>query len=170
MNHDVHYVSGFFAHQEEVNDVFTKLIAQGLPRERVQIYTYQSPTPTHESSDGSNEVLKDVLVDGTIGAAVGAGIGGLVEVALITANVTLFIASPLLAPLVLLGWGVSIGGVMGASIGAADNAKPLSALIEDAIKNGQIVLVVETLTVAEKTIAQKIIKDSIGDYKDINAT
>jgi hypothetical protein len=75
----------------------------------VQIYTYQSPTPTHESSDGSNDVLKDVLVDGTIGAKVAVGIGGLLEVALITANVTLFIASPLLAPLLLLGWGASIG-------------------------------------------------------------
>jgi hypothetical protein len=73
----------------------------------VQIYTYQSPT--HESSDGSNDVLKDVLVDGTIGAKVAVGIGGLLEVALITANVTLFIASPLLATLLLLGWGASIG-------------------------------------------------------------
>jgi VIT1/CCC1 family predicted Fe2+/Mn2+ transporter len=162
MNHDVHYVCGFFAHQEEVDDVFTKLIAQGLPRERVQIYTYQSPRPTHESSDGSNEVLKDVLVYGTIVATVGFGIGGLVEVALITANLTLFIASPLLAPLLLLGWG--------ASIGATENAKPLFVLIEDAIKNGQIVLVVETQTVAGKNIAQEVINDSIVDDKDINAT
>jgi hypothetical protein len=46
----------------------------------------------------------------------------------------------------------------------------LSALIEDAIRNGQIVLVVETQTFREKTIAQEVIKDSIGDYKDVNAT
>lgn len=167
MNHYIHYVSGFFEHHQAADDVFTKLIAQGLPRERVQIYTHHSPALVHDPTEGNNEVLKDILVDGTIGAGVGTGIGALVEVALITANVTLFVASPLIAPLVLLGWGASIGGLVGASIGAAENKKPLSALVEDAIKNGQIVLVVETRTAAEKTISQELIKDSIGDYKDI---
>lgn len=74
-----------------------------------------------------------------------------------------------MAPLVLLGWGASIGGLVGASIGAAENAKPLSALIEDAIASGQTVVVAETHTKAEAAIAQEIIKDSIGDYKDVDA-
>lgn len=169
MNHYIHYVSGFFAQREAANDVFEKLISQGLPRERVQIYAKHTAAPTHEPAESSNEVLKEVLVDGTIGTVVGTGIGALIEVALIAANVTLFVASPLIAPLVLLGWGASIGGLIGASIGAAENAKPLSALIEDAITIGQIVVVAETRTAEETTIAQEIIKDSIGDYKDVNA-
>lgn len=168
MNHYIHYVSGFFEHNKEADDVFTKLIANGLPPERVQIYKHHSPAIAHESSEGNNEVLKDILVDGSIGAGVGTGIGALIEVALITTNATLFVASPLIAPLVLLGWGASIGGVVGASIGATENKKPLSALIEDAIKNLQIVLVVEARTAAEKTIAQALIKDAIGDYNDTN--
>lgn len=165
----VHYVSGFFAHREEANDVFDKLIAQGLPRERVQTYNPSTIAPTHEPAESSNQVLKEVLVDGTIGTVVGTGVGALIQVALIAANVTLFVASPLIAPLVLLGWGASIGGVVGASIGAAENAKPLSALIEDAIASGQIVVVAETHSEAETTIAQEIIKGSIGDYKDVDA-
>ncbi len=168
MNHYIHYVSGFFEHHQEADDIFTKLIAQGLPSERVQIYTHHSSAHTHEPTEGNNEVLKDILVDGSIGAGVGTGVGALIEVALITTNVTLFVASPLIAPLVLLGWGASVGGLVGASVGSAENIKPFSALIEDAIKNEQIVLVVETRTAAEKAIAQELIKDSIGDYKDIN--
>lgn len=165
----VHYVSGFFAHREEASDVFEKLIAQGIPRARVQTYTDLTTAPVHEPAESSNQVLKDVLVDGTIGTVVGTGVGALIQVALIAANVTLFVASPLIAPLVLLGWGASIGGVVGASIGAAENAKPLSALIEDAIASGQIVVVAETRTEAETKIAQDIIKGSIGDYKDVDA-
>jgi len=46
----------------------------------------------------------------------------------------------------------------------------LSVLIEDAIRNGQIVAVAETLTIAETTTAQEIIKGSIGDYMDVDAT
>jgi hypothetical protein len=169
MSDYVHYVSGFFAHREEAYDVYEKLIAKGIPRERVQTYTDATTAPAHEPAESSNQVLKEVLVDGTIGTVVGTGVGALIQVALIAANVTLFVASPLIAPLVLLGWGASIGGVVGASIGAAENAKPLSALIEDAIASGQIVIVAKTLTEEETTIAQEIIKGSIGDYKDVDA-
>jgi hypothetical protein len=56
------------------------------------------------------------------GAGVGTGLGALIEVALMATNVTLFVASPLIVPpLVLLGWEAIIGGVVGASIDTAGN-------------------------------------------------
>ncbi len=76
-----------------------------------------SPPPAAE--DGSDAVLKAVLVDG----AVGTGLGALAGLALVATNVTLFIASPLLAPLMLLGSGASVGGVMGAMAGASGDAE-----------------------------------------------
>lgn len=92
------------------------------------------------------------------------------------ANVTLFVASPLLAPLVLLGWGASIGGLIGATTGAVTSAATdaenkdgwLSALVRDAIASGQIVLVVDARTEQETAIAREVIQASVGDYKDIN--
>jgi len=39
MNNHVHYVSGFFAHRKDADDVFEKLISQGLPRERMKTYS-----------------------------------------------------------------------------------------------------------------------------------
>ena len=166
MNHYVHFVTGFFEHSAEAEDVFTKLIAQGIPSNRVMTYAAHTPAPPHNSTEGSNEILTEVLVDGAIGTVAGTGIGALIEVALIASNVTLFVASPLIAPLVLLGWGASMGGLVGATIGAAENTKSLSALIEDAIKSGQIVIVAETRTAEETNIAQGIVKGSIGDYQD----
>lgn len=166
----VHYVSGFFAHRKEANEVLEQLISQCLPRERVEIYSNLATATVHEPLESSNQVLKEILVDGTIGSVVGTGIGALAEVAIISANVTLFVASPLIAPLVLLGWGASIGGVLGATVGAAENKKPLSALIEDAITSGQIVIVAKTLTKDETVIAREIIKSSIGDCKDVDAS
>lgn len=169
MNNYLHFVSGFFAHSKAADDVFKKLIAQGLPKERVQMYSKLTTAPVHESTEGSDQVFKEILVDGTIGTVVGSGVGALTYFALIASNVSLFVASPIIAPLVLLGWGASIGGVVGASIGAAENAKSLSALIEEAIAKGHIVVMAETHTASETTIAQQIIKDSIGDFKDVDA-
>jgi hypothetical protein len=161
----VHYVSGYFTHQDQAEDVFSKLIATGLPRNRVQIYT--SHSSAHVSSGGSNQVLKKILIDGTIGAGVGAAVGLLVEVAFMFNDVDLFAASPLIAPLVLLGWGASIGGLIGASMGAVKNSQSLSASIDSAIRNGQIVVVAKTNNNDERILARKTFKDSIGDYNEV---
>jgi uncharacterized membrane protein len=120
----------------------------------------------------SNAGLKDMLVDVAIGTTVGASIGGLVEVA---ANVSLFAASPLLASLVMLGWGASLGGLIGATAGAVTSPVSdagskenwLSALVRDANASGQIVLVVDAQREQEAAIARDVIQASVGDYKEV---
>jgi len=168
-----HHVSGFFTHREEAESVFSRLVERGLPRERLHIFAADPASSDTAPNEGSNEVLKDVIVDGTIGAAVGTGIGALGSVALAVANVSLFIASPLLAPLVMLGWGASLGGLVGAAVGASAGAGNkegwLSDLVGDAIASGQVVLVAETRTAQETAIAREVIQASVGDSKDISA-
>lgn len=178
MNEYRHHVSGFFASREEARSVFTTLIARGVPRERLQLYDTDTPTLAPAPQEDSNAVLKDVLVDGTIGTAVGAGLGGLAQVALVATNVSLFIASPLLAPLMMLGWGASIGGLLGATVGAVKNADSstaagadvkegwLSDLVRDAIASDQTVLVVRAQTEQEAALAREVIQVSVGDYKE----
>jgi len=169
MNNYHHHVSGFFVHQRDAEKVISQIISNGIPTERVHLFNKNSAARSDTSKisdttkDSSDEVLKDVLVDGAIGTAIGTGLGLLVEVALVAANVTLFIASPLIAPLALLGWGASIGGVVGASVGAAENPKPLSDLVHDAIVAGQSVVVVETLTKEETIMAGQAIQVSVGN-------
>ncbi len=164
----LHHVSGFFANREEADRAFSRLIEQALPRERLQIFGPDSAPPPPASKADSDEVLKDVIVDGAIGTAIGAGIGTLGELALVAANVSLFVASPLVAPLMLMGWGASVGGLIGAAAGAAKKEGPLSALILDAISSGQVVLVAETQTEQETAIAREVIQVAVGGYNDIN--
>jgi hypothetical protein len=87
--------------------------------------------------------------------------------------VSLFIASPLLAPLVMLGWGASLGALVGAAAGASAGPEKkegwLSDLVGDAIASGQVVLVAETRTEQETAIAREVIQAAVGDSSDINA-
>jgi dolichol kinase len=90
--------------------------------------------------------------------------------------VSLFIASPLIAPLAMLGWGASLGGLVGAAVGAesrAGNKKEktgtFSALIRDAILSGQVVLVAETRTELETAGARQVMKASVGACEDVSA-
>ncbi len=133
-----HHVSGFFAHREQAESALSRLVEQGLPRERLRIFANDPAASDTAPKEGSNAVLQDVLVDATIGTAVGSGIGALGSVALAAASVSLFVVSPLVAPLMLLGWGASIGGLIGAAAGATSGSGDkdgwLSDLIGDAIR------------------------------------
>ena len=170
MNEYRHHVSGFFAHHQEAESALSRLVELGLPRERVYLLNADSAPQTDD-----NGVLKHVLVDGAIGTAVGTGIGVLAELALVAANVSLFIASPLIAPLAMLGWGASLGGLVGAAVGAeshAGNEKEkkgtFSALIQDAISSGQVVLVAETRTEEETANARQVMQASVGACEDVS--
>lgn len=161
-----HYVSGFFAHRDQAEKAVSDLVVAGLPLTRVHLFDKDSLPTTHTAMESSDKVLKDIVVDGAIGTAVGTGIGALLTVGMVAANVTLFVASPIIGPLVMLGWGASLGGLVGASVGAAEKTRPLSDMVHDAVTSGGLVVVVETLSVEETESAAAIFKAAVGDYTE----
>ena len=170
MNPYRHHVSGFFAHYKDAESVHRTLLARGIPASRLQLLDAGPPPTSALPRTDSNRVLDDILTNGAIGAAVGTGVGALAELALVAANVSLFVASPLIAPLVLLDWGASLGGFIGATAGAGGddgtrNGK-FSALLHDAIASGQPVLVAATRSEEETAFALKIIMAASGDIDD----
>ncbi|QAU34472.1 hypothetical protein [Janthinobacterium sp. 17J80-10] len=174
MNEYRHHVSGFFANRGDADSAVSRLVERGLPPEQLHIFDTDAPAPAPAPKDDSNAVLKDAIVDGAKGAIIGTGIGALGQIALVAANVSLFVASPLIAPLAMLGWGASLGGLVGAAAGAARSPAPaaekkegwLSDLVRDAIASGQTVLVVQTRTQQETATAQGVIQAAVGDYTD----
>jgi hypothetical protein len=174
MDKYIHHVSGIFSHRDAATSAVSILIDKGIPKNRLQLFDSDSTLPPSSQQAKSNSVLKDMVVDGAIGTAVGTGIGALAEVALVAANVTLFVASPLIAPLALLGSGASLGATIGATVGAKVSPDKkegwLSDLIKGAISNGQFVLVAQTLTPQETEVAQEVIKLSVDNYKNISVT
>lgn len=168
-----HIVSGIYASRAEAETVRSRLIEQGLPRQQVKVVERIRAEDDNPKLADDDEVLKEVLVDGTIGTLVGTGLGALGEVALVAANVTLFVASPLTAPLAMLGWGAVLGGVVGAAAGANKGAKKREGKFADfvhyAIRSGHVTLIAETLTLPQRKLAAKIIGDSVTIHDDQRA-
>ena len=167
-----HHVSGFFPTRADAEAALVTLLDQGLPRERLHLYDADArQTAEEKKSDG---VLKDVLVDGAIGTAVGTGVGALGTVALAASSVTLLVASPLVAALMMLGWGASVGGLIGAATGAANVPHKkegwLSDLVEDAISSGQFVLVAETRSEQETALVREVVETAMAAYRDTDTT
>jgi hypothetical protein len=164
-----HHVSGFFADRQQADGALARLVDLGLPRQRVQVLTADTASATSTPAADSKGALNDILVDGAIGTAVGTGVGALAELALVAANVSLFVASPLIAPLALLGWGATLGGFIGAAAGTGNKDGNFSALIRDAVSSGHVVLVAETRTEQETALAREVIQASVGEYEDVSA-
>ena len=169
-----HHVSGFFAHRAEAEGALSTLVGRGLGRDQLQLFDADSGPAISEPKGESNEVLTNVLVDGAIGTVVGTGIGALAQLAIVAGGVSLFVASPLVAPLVMLGWGASLGAFVGAAAGANTGIEHkdgwLSDLVHDAIASGQVVLVVQTRTAEETEIAREVIGAAVGEFKDVVST
>ncbi len=164
MDEKNHIVSGIYTSRAEAESVRDQLLARGLPLAQTNIVD-DVKTAGNTRMVVDDIALKDVLVDGSIGAAVGTGIGALAQVALVVANVSLFVASPLIAPLAMLGWGAALGGVVGAVVGAEKSEDrtdgKFSELVLDAIRSGHVVLIAHTRSVEETAMVREVIGDSV---------
>lgn len=168
-----HRVSAVYPSREEAAAVRQRLIDAGIAASAVEILHDRPPAVV---ADDSDEVLKDMVVDGTIGTAIGTGVGALGTVVLWASGVTLFVASPVVAPLAMLGWFAGVGALVGAAAGAAGAGAPeagtprregkFSELVMDAIKSGNAVLVVSTYDESQREIATKVIGDSLEGRDD----
>lgn len=176
MNSYHHHVSGIFQRHAEAEYALLQLEERGLALNRMQIYEDNISADQATTQGQSNEVLKNMVVKGSVGTVIGAGLGGLAQIALVATNVTLFIASPLVAPLAMLGWGATVGATVGAAVGAIESNEShpkekegwFSDFVSDAIASGQVVLVVETHTKKETEIAGEVMKISVNNYKDVS--
>jgi hypothetical protein len=69
----------------------------------------------------------------------------------------------------MLGWGASMGAVVGAVAGSTRISKEdgkLSELVADAIQSGQVVLVATTDSEQQTRIAIEVIQLAVGSYQD----
>lgn len=159
-----HCVSGFFVKQEEAERALAELMHRGIPAQQLALHVHDlQPAALADSK----RVLENTRVDGAMGTAVGSAAAE--DLALAPASVTLFVASPLIAPLAMLGWGASLGAVMGAVAGSiCFNKKDgkLADLVADAIQSGQVVLMVTTHSEQQTGVAVEIIQSAVSAYQD----
>ncbi len=164
-----HQISGFFSHRDQAEDAYSKLIQQGITQDQLTLRDADSapfPNAAAAGNQSSNDVLKAVLISTAIGAVIGSIAGIVVELALMAANINLFVTSPLIAPLVLIGWGASIGGFIGAAMGVMKKNRPLTQLVQESILNGQFALVVDTHNRQQTSTAKAVLEATVGGYKN----
>jgi hypothetical protein len=158
----LHRLVGLYATRESAEEARVALLACGVAPQHMRLLGPGAGAVGPDADADSDDVLQDLLRDGAIGTAAGTVAAAGATIALAAANITLFIASPVLGTLAMLGWGASLGGLIGAAVGA-DRAKgDVPALITDARANGQYVLLVRASSEDETVQAQRVLGNSMA--------
>ncbi|MCB5189950.1 hypothetical protein LG198_04310 [Methylobacillus arboreus] len=155
-------VTGIYPTVDDAQKVAQTLIDRGFSKDQVQIAIGRTEHIEQDEDDKAS--LKNVVVDGAIGTAIGAGVGALGQIAIVAANVSLFVASPLVAPLFMVGWGAAIGGFIGAGKGISNQDRRYSELLANAVEKGHAVLVANATTEEEVETARAIVGESMQQY------
>jgi|SRR5690625_3141288 len=102
------------------------------------------------------DVTHDAVLGGVIGGALGAGAIG--AVALIAPMV--FAATPVLGPLMALGYGAAIGSTAGAVAALRLEPDEFSILLDNALQHGYCAVLVRIKSKQEQTIAEDIFRET----------
>ena len=152
----LHRVVGLYPTLAAAQVAMDELLAHHIPSTQMRLIAPESSEASADGAPDSDEVLNELLIDGAIGTAVGSAAGAGATIALAAVNITLFISNPVFGALYLLGWGASLGGLLGAVVGAERHKGDVASLIKDARACSQFVLVVHAMTEAETSKAQRI--------------
>lgn len=159
MENYLHRVLGIYATRAAAESASDQLTERGMPAENVKIL--EPGRTSEEGKADSDDVLKEMLREGAIGTAVGTLAGAAGTAAMAVANISLFMASPVVGALSMLGWGASLGAIVGAVTGAKNSKGDVADLAKDALASGHLVLVAHTATEEETSYAQQIIGASM---------
>jgi hypothetical protein len=110
------------------------------------------------------EATRDTVVrDSAIGGVAGTGAGAAVAGAATVVAPTLFVSSPVIGPLMALGYGAMIGGTVGAVRGLKLRHSELAGLVRDALKDGCCVVLVHAVDDAAMKRVEQIIDKSMAE-------
>jgi hypothetical protein len=161
MDPNLHRLIGIYVNRADAGSARESLVYAGLPRSQVKLLAPGDRAASCASRDEGDDVLDEVFRVGAIGTVLGTVAGAAGTLALTVSGASLFVASPILGTLVMLGWGASTGDTPGAAVGVGTDQGDVSDLIRDALNHGSFVLVAYATTEAQTTLAQNLLGESM---------
>ncbi len=161
MDNYSHRVVAVFRSRATAAQARDQLLTQGSLRAHIRLQECGAGLDRVEARPGTPDVFTDLLRGAALGRAVGVAAGSGVSIVLAAADLSLFIASPVLAALYGQGWGASLGGLVGPLKSMQTNRTDVIRLFRAAWAAGQAVVVVRTKSAAETFLAQQVFSDLI---------
>lgn len=151
-------IAGLYPNLERARVGLSRLEEAGFRPEHLMLEAgRQDPVDDDLVDDPTvKEVTRDAVLGGVIGGAIGAGTIG--AVAALAPMV--FAATPVLGPLIALGYGAAIGSTAGAVAALRLDPSEFSQLLEDAERHGYSAVLVRIKSKHEQKLAEDIFRET----------
>ncbi|MDY6979593.1 MAG: hypothetical protein SV201_06900 [Pseudomonadota bacterium] len=170
MRQHPHKLAGIFPDTTSLAEAEKLFLDEGFSREQVnriqagEAEREQEQKIESESGGVRNEFIRDI----SVGTGVG-GVGGAIGAAGIGLGLpALYVSAPVVAPLMVIGYAATIGGLAGAVRGLHVKEDVLTAVVEDALHNGYPVLMVHTSDKSETEKAHELMESTM-QIKEVSA-
>ena len=161
MKNYLHRLLGLYTTRAAAETVRDQLVECGLPAKKVKILEPGHGGAGMTTQADSDDVLQEMLREGMIGTVIGTLAAAAGTIAMAAAKIGLFASSPLLGALIMLGWGATIGGFVGAAAGARSSKGAAPDLVNLSLASGHVVIVAHTSTEAQTRLARQILGKSM---------
>lgn len=169
MENKTHKVAGIFATLQDIQTARDLLIARGMSPDQIKLVVPEDKMVDKKIEPDGDGVAKEVVKDAVIGSVIGGGVGATGAAAMAVAGITIFAATPVLAPLALLGWGAMVGAFIGGGTGAGIQEDQFASMVKDVTNDGKFVLIVHTVTDNEFNLAQSVLTDLTQEKNDVKS-
>lgn len=151
-------IAGIYPTPDAAKAGLRRLEDAGFRPEHLMLETGRAHPVEDDLLDDSTvrDITHDAVVGGVIGGALGAGTIG--AVAALAPMV--FAATPLLGPLMALGYGAAIGSTAGAVSALRLEPSEFSQLLEDAQRHGYSAVLVRIKHRKEQEVAEQIFRET----------
>lgn len=169
MDNKTHKVAGIFATLADTQAARDRLVERGVTPEHINIIAPNDRMIDKKIEPDGDGVAREVVKDAIIGGVIGGGVGAAGAAAMAAASITLFVASPVLGPLSLMGWGAMIGIIAGGGKGAGIREDQFADMIKDVTNEGKFILIAHTESETELKIAHDTLEELTQEKSDVKS-
>lgn len=118
---------------------------------------------SHAIEPETEETANRIVLDAVYGTAAGGAAGAVTAGAIAAVLPSLFVSAPVVAPLIVLGYGATIGGTAGAVLGLKPRENMLAGLVKDSLKSGFHVVIVHAANPEARQRAEAVIARTMAE-------
>ena len=163
-----HELAGIYPDQGQARQAYDAFVEAGFGERELRLMTPEEfdTDPDQVSRDIEPEsagTRDQIIKDTAMGAAAGGGVGAAGAAGIGLMAPALFAAGPVVAPLMVMGYGALIGGMGGAVSGLHLEKTHLAAVVEDALKGGMYAVLVHTRDEQAYERAHDVMADTVAE-------
>ncbi|PUA26861.1 MAG: hypothetical protein B0W54_20765 [Cellvibrio sp. 79] len=152
-----HHISSIFSCRTHAEATYNKLIEKGIDAYQLTLRRVNFTLARNAPDKENIELPRSLLINTSFGMTIGAIAGMLTDLILPVAQPDVFASNPIIGPLILIGVGACIGGVLGTLRGVM---KKMQLLPEESTFHAQFLLTIKTLDRQQISIAESVMETS----------